>query len=117
MNIPLIINIVVFVGLIFLLAQTRKTDWSLSKKVLAGLVLGVVFGLGLHLIYGGGHPILAESISWFNIVGNGYVKLFTNGRDAFGICVYFGSGGKITPSIFFRQNQFLYDRYFYSLQR
>ncbi|MDX8223132.1 L-cystine transporter, partial [Acinetobacter pittii] len=31
--------------------------------------------LGLHLIYGGGHPILAESISWFNIVGNGYVKL------------------------------------------
>jgi L-cystine uptake protein TcyP (sodium:dicarboxylate symporter family) len=34
-----------------------------------------VFGLGLHLIYGGGHPILAESISWFNIVGNGYVKL------------------------------------------
>lgn len=75
MNIPLIINIVVFVGLIFLLAQTRKTDWSLSKKVLAGLILGVVFGLGLHLIYGGGHPILAESISWFNIVGNGYVKL------------------------------------------
>jgi L-cystine uptake protein TcyP (sodium:dicarboxylate symporter family) len=75
MNIPLIINIVVFVGLIFLLAQTRKTDWSFSKKVLAGLVLGVVFGLGLHLIYGGGHPILAESISWFNIVGNGYVKL------------------------------------------
>ncbi|WP_154020626.1 L-cystine transporter, partial [Acinetobacter baumannii] len=57
------------------LAQTRKTDWSLSKKVLAGLILGVVFGLGLHLIYGGGHPILAESISWFNIVGNGYVKL------------------------------------------
>ncbi|EMD6335804.1 L-cystine transporter [Acinetobacter baumannii] len=75
MNIPLIINIVVFVGLIFLHAQTRKTDWSLSKKVLAGLILGVVFGLGLHLIYGGGHPILAESISWFNIVGNGYVKL------------------------------------------
>ncbi|MGQ0768733.1 L-cystine transporter [Acinetobacter baumannii] len=75
MNIPLIINIVVFVGLIFLLAQTRKMDWSLSKKVLAGLILGVVFGLGLHLIYGGGHPILAESISWFNIVGNGYVKL------------------------------------------
>lgn len=58
MNIPLIINIVVFVGLIFLLAQTRKTNWSLSKKVLAGLVLGVVFGLGLHLIYGGGHRFL-----------------------------------------------------------
>ncbi|HAK13900.1 MAG TPA: L-cystine transporter, partial [Acinetobacter radioresistens] len=52
MNIPLIINIVVFIGLIFLLAQTRKTTWSLSKKVLAGLVLGVIFGLGLHAVYG-----------------------------------------------------------------
>lgn len=74
MNIPLIINIVVFIGLIFLLAQTRKTTWSLSKKVLAGLVLGVIFGLGLHAVYGANHPVLAESISWFNIVGNGYVK-------------------------------------------
>ncbi len=76
-----------------LLAQTRKTNWSLSKKVLAGLVLGVVFGLGLHLIYGGGHPILAESISWFNIVGNGYVN-FTNGRDAFGLCFDFRCGSE-----------------------
>ncbi|MEQ1305196.1 L-cystine transporter [Acinetobacter radioresistens] len=74
MNIPLIINIVVFIGLIFLLAQIRKTTWSLSKKVLAGLVLGVIFGLGLHAVYGANHPVLAESISWFNIVGNGYVK-------------------------------------------
>lgn len=74
MNIPLIINIVVFIGLIFLLAQIRKTTWSLSKKVLAGLVLGVIFGLGLHAVYGTNHPVLAESISWFNIVGNGYVK-------------------------------------------
>ncbi len=64
MNIPLIINIVVFIGLIFLLAQTRKTTWSLSKKVLAGLVLGVIFGLGLHAVYGASHPILAESIHW-----------------------------------------------------
>ncbi|MFI7919162.1 L-cystine transporter, partial [Acinetobacter baumannii] len=62
MHLPLFIHMVVFVGLIFLLAQTRKTDWSLSKKVLADLILGVVFGLGLHLIYGGGHPILAEYI-------------------------------------------------------
>ena len=45
------------------------------QKVLAGLLLGVVFGLGLHLIYGGGNVILKDSISWFNIVGNGYVKL------------------------------------------
>ncbi|RKG38546.1 L-cystine transporter [Acinetobacter rongchengensis] len=75
MNYPLILNIVIFIALIILLMQTRKTDWSLAKKVFAGLCLGVVFGLGLHLVYGANTAILDESIQWFNIVGNGYVKL------------------------------------------
>lgn len=75
MNYPLILNIVLFIALIMLLMQTRKTDWSLAKKVLAGLCLGVVFGSGLHLLYGSDNALLAESIQWFNIVGNGYVKL------------------------------------------
>jgi L-cystine uptake protein TcyP (sodium:dicarboxylate symporter family) len=75
MTFPLILNIVLFTGFIFLLMQTRKTDWSLAKKVLAGLCLGVIFGLGLHFAYGAGSDILKESIQWFNLVGNGYVKL------------------------------------------
>ncbi|GCS12035.1 transporter [Escherichia coli] len=49
MNFPLIANIVVFVVLLFALAQTRHKQWSLAKKVLVGLVMGVVFGLALHL--------------------------------------------------------------------
>ncbi|OTG81616.1 L-cystine transporter [Acinetobacter sp. ANC 4648] len=75
MNYPLILNIVIFIALIVLLMQTRKTDWSLAKKVFAGLSLGVIFGLGLHLIYGSNTAVLDESIQWFNVVGNGYVKL------------------------------------------
>ncbi|ATZ63089.1 MULTISPECIES: L-cystine transporter [Acinetobacter] len=75
MNYTLILNIVIFIALIILLMQTRKTDWSLAKKVFAGLCLGVVFGLGLHWVYGTNSAILTESIQWFNIVGNGYVKL------------------------------------------
>lgn len=75
MNYPLILNILIFVGLILVLMQTRKTAWSLAKKVFAGLCLGVVFGLGLHVAYGTQPEILTESIQWFNIVGNGYVKL------------------------------------------
>lgn len=51
MNFPLIANIVVFVVLLFALAQTRHKQWSLAKKVLVGLVMGVVFGLALHTIY------------------------------------------------------------------
>ncbi len=75
MNFPLIANIVAFVILLLLLAQTRHRQWSLAKKVLVGLVMGVVFGLALQLIYGSESATLKDSISWFNIVGNGYVQL------------------------------------------
>ncbi len=47
MNFPLIANIVVFVVLLLLLAQTRHRQWSLAKKVLVGLVMGVVFWPGV----------------------------------------------------------------------
>jgi L-cystine uptake protein TcyP (sodium:dicarboxylate symporter family) len=75
MNFPLIANIVVFVVLLLLLAQTRHRQWSLAKKVLVGLVMGVVFGLALQAIYGASNPVLKDSIQWFNVVGNGYVQL------------------------------------------
>lgn len=75
MNLPLVVNIVVFIVLLLLLAQTRHKQWSLAKKVLLGLVMGVAFGLGLQLVYGADSPVLKASISWFNIVGNGYVQL------------------------------------------
>lgn len=75
MNIPLTINVLVFVALLILLAQTRRTQWSLAKKVLVGLIVGVLFGLGLQFVYGVDSSVLKESISWFNIVGNGYVQL------------------------------------------
>lgn len=75
MNFPLIANIVVFVVLLLLLAQTRHKQWSLAKKVLVGLGMGVVFGLALQAIYGSDNPVLKDSIQWFNVVGNGYVQL------------------------------------------
>lgn len=75
MNTPIMLNIAVFIALLLLLAQMHKTQWSLSKKVFAGLGLGVIFGLGLHAIYSSSPDILKDSIQWFNIVGNGYVKL------------------------------------------
>lgn len=75
MNFPLIANLVVFVILLLGLAQMRHRQWSLARKVLVGLGVGVVFGLVLQLIYGADNPVLKESISWFNVVGNGYVQL------------------------------------------
>ena len=75
MNTPIMLNIAVFIALLLLLAQMHKTQWSLSKKVFAGLGLGVIFGLGLHAVYSSSPDILKDSIQWFNIVGNGYAKL------------------------------------------
>ncbi|MBC8951238.1 MULTISPECIES: L-cystine transporter [Xenorhabdus] len=75
MDLPLIINVLVFVALLILLAKTNSNKWSLSKKVLVALVVGVVFGLALNIIYGTDNLTVKESIKWFNIVGNGYVQL------------------------------------------
>ena len=75
MNMPVVLNIAIFIALLILLAQTHRTQWSLSKKVFAGLGLGVAFGLGLHALYSDSPVVLAESMQWFNIVGSGYVKL------------------------------------------
>ena len=75
MDLPLILNIVAFVLLLALLSRFGRNSWSLSKKVLTGLVIGVLFGLVLQLIYGENSATLKTSINWFNIVGNGYVQL------------------------------------------
>lgn len=75
MDLPLTLNIVAFVVLLVLLSRFSRQNWSLSKKVLTGLVIGVLFGLVLQFIYGENSAVVKESISWFNIVGNGYVQL------------------------------------------
>ncbi len=75
MNFPLIANVVVFAILLLVLARMHRRQWSLAKKVLVGLGFGVVFGLALQLIYGAGNSTLKTSVTWFDIVGNGYVQL------------------------------------------
>ena len=70
-----VVNLLVFAGLLALLAQAARRQWTLSKKVLTGLGLGVVFGLVLQAIYGLDSPVLKQSLAWFNIVGSGYVSL------------------------------------------
>lgn len=75
MNIPLIINVAVFALLLILLVKLFPSGWSLSRKVLAGLVTGVLYGLALQEIYGPDNLVIKESVNWFNIVGNGYVQL------------------------------------------
>lgn len=75
MTFPLLLNIVVFAALLLLVGYIgRRKNLSLALKVLLGLVLGSAFGLALQFVYGGA-PVVARSIDWFDIVGNGYVRL------------------------------------------
>ena len=72
---PVFINLIVFAVLLFGLFRLQGSDLSLSVRVFVGLILGTLFGIALQLIYGTESPSLQTTISWINIVGNGYVQL------------------------------------------
>jgi uncharacterized protein len=71
----IIVNIVVLLLLILGLFWMQKKQVSFSKRVFSALGLGIIFGLLIHLIYGTASKVTTGSVDWFNIVGNGYVKL------------------------------------------
>lgn len=71
----IIVNIVVLLLLILGLFWMQKKHVSFSKRVFSALGLGIIFGLLIHLIYGTASKVTTGSVDWFNIVGNGYVKL------------------------------------------
>ncbi|MCM3744987.1 L-cystine transporter [Sporosarcina luteola] len=71
----LLVNIVALLLLLGLLYTMHRKNVSFSKRVFTGLGLGIVFGFILNIAYGADSEVLAESVSWFNIVGTGYVKL------------------------------------------
>lgn len=75
MSIPVIINLVIFVGLIVFLTRFRRPKYSLSMQVLAGLVVGLAFGFGLQIVYGGGSETILGTLEWTNVVGTSYVNL------------------------------------------
>lgn len=68
------INVLIFMLAIALLARWQRRGASLSRVVLAGLVIGVVLG-GL-MQWGYADPaVLSGTIDWVNLVGGGYVQL------------------------------------------
>lgn len=68
-------NVLVFALLIGLLVRMKARRLSFSARVFTGLGLGILFGVVLHLIYGPASDTLRASIDWFNLVGQGYVRL------------------------------------------
>jgi uncharacterized protein len=68
-------NLLVFGGLIVLLARFRDSRFSLAQRILAGLIAGVAYGLALQATQAG-HPASIEAtLAWTNVVGQGYINL------------------------------------------
>ncbi|MGG0717974.1 L-cystine transporter [Robertmurraya massiliosenegalensis] len=70
-----IVNIAILLALIIGLYIMQKKHVTFSKRVFAGLGLGILFGIIIHLIYGTSSEVTDTTIQWFNIVGSGYVSL------------------------------------------
>jgi uncharacterized protein len=74
-TLPVIINIIVMLALIFGIYWMQKKHFSFTVRVLFALVVGIIYGAAMQLIHGAGSPVIKEANTWFNIVGNGYVRL------------------------------------------
>lgn len=75
MSYTVMINLAVFVGLLYGLMHLASRGFSLSQRVLASLVLGALLGLVFQMIYGADPTAIKETLAWSNIVGSGYVSL------------------------------------------
>lgn len=76
MNVLLVIvNIAVLVLLIVLLGWMQKKHISFTKRVFAGLMLGIAYGVVLQWIYSPDSKVISDSMEWFDLIGSGYVGL------------------------------------------
>lgn len=75
MSMYAIVNLVLFTALMSFLFQLTKMEMSLSRRVLAGLVAGSLFGFYLQLVFGYSSDVATETLVWTNVVANSYVNL------------------------------------------
>ncbi|OON63702.1 L-cystine transporter [Massilia sp. KIM] len=75
MTLPLILNLAIAFLVCLLLWRMQVAHVSFTKRVLAGLGLGVLLGAGLQAVYGTPSPEIAATNAWLDVLGSGYVKL------------------------------------------
>lgn len=75
MGLYIVINIIILLALIGLLYFMQKKHMNFTVRVLSALVLGLALGFVLRKVYSNNIEIVNQSIVWYNVVGNGYVRL------------------------------------------
>ncbi|MGG3839284.1 L-cystine transporter [Paenibacillus thiaminolyticus] len=69
------LHAIVMLGLVALLYRMQRKHVSFTKRVFAGLGLGIVYGAVLQWLHGPNSAIVEQAADWFEIVGVGYVRL------------------------------------------
>lgn len=75
MNYLVVINVLVLLGLVAGLYSMQRRQVRFGKRVMTGLGLGVLFGAALQFAFAGAPAVIKSSVSWFDVIGNGYVRL------------------------------------------
>jgi L-cystine uptake protein TcyP (sodium:dicarboxylate symporter family) len=75
MTLAVLLNLAIALAVCVVLYLLQVNHVSFTKRVFAGLGLGVVLGAGLQAVYGVDQPEIAATGLWLNVIGEGYVKL------------------------------------------
>ena len=75
MSMSVIINLIVFAGLMVFLSRFRRPRHSLSRQVLLGLVAGLAFGFAMQFVYSGNADVMRGTLEWTDVIGTTYVNL------------------------------------------
>ena len=71
----LMINLAFALGVCGLLYWLQTKHVSFTKRVFIGLAFGVILGGAFQAVYQLGSPIIADTNSYLDVIGTGYVKL------------------------------------------
>lgn len=69
------INVAMLLLLAVFLYMLKQKNVKFSARVMIALVLGILLGIGLQWTYGVGSQEITSTMPWYNIIGNGYIKL------------------------------------------
>jgi len=75
MTLPVLLNLAIALAVCVFLYRLQANHVSFTKRVFAGLGLGVVLGAALQVMYDVGGPEIKATNEWLNVIGSGYVQL------------------------------------------
>src|SRR3989337_1169173 len=70
-----IIDLLLFVALLYCLLKLRKRGHTLSRQILIGMLLGLGYGFYLQVIHDGDVAAIDQTLAWTQVTGDIYVAL------------------------------------------